>query len=134
MTYQEYPPVPTVPADSPVPPQAPPAYGTEPYAVAAPAYGTPPYSPAPPYYAAPPKMNILAVIAFVAAFMVPVAAIVLGHISLSQLKRSGEQGRGLAIAGLVIGYVDSAFYVVLFLVWLALVLGLVASHGFSTSA
>ncbi len=27
-----------------------------------------------------------------------------GHISLSQIKRSGEDGRGLAIAGLVIGY------------------------------
>jgi hypothetical protein len=31
--------------------------------------------------------------------------IVFGHLSLSQIRRSGEDGRGLAIAGLVIGYV-----------------------------
>jgi hypothetical protein len=30
--------------------------------------------------------------------------IVFGHIALSQIKRTGENGRGMAIAGLVIGY------------------------------
>ena len=31
--------------------------------------------------------------------------IVLGHVALSQIRRTGEGGRGLAIAGLVLGYV-----------------------------
>ena len=33
------------------------------------------------------------------------AAIITGHIALSQIKKTGEQGRGLAIAGLIIGYI-----------------------------
>ena len=54
--------------------------------------------------------------------------IVFGHISLSQLRHSGEQGRGVAIAGLIIGYVMTALalvtvvFVVLFAVTLAGVL------------
>ena len=34
--------------------------------------------------------------------------IVFGHISLSQIKQTGEEGRGLAVAGLVISYVITA--------------------------
>ena len=34
-----------------------------------------------------------------------------GHISLSQIKKTGEEGRGLAIAGLIIGYLVTALAV-----------------------
>lgn len=37
-----------------------------------------------------------------------IAAVVLGHIALSQIKRTGAAGRGLAIAGLVLGYLGVA--------------------------
>jgi Domain of unknown function (DUF4190) len=95
-----------------------------------PAYATPaPYPFAPP--AAPPRTNVLAIISFVAAFVVPIAAIVIGHISMSQLRTSGEQGRGLAIAGLVLGYVFTAFTVLFVILWFALVFGAIATHGFS---
>lgn len=33
-----------------------------------------------------------------------IAAVILGHIALSQIKRTGQAGRGIAIAGLVLGY------------------------------
>ncbi|WP_426517694.1 DUF4190 domain-containing protein [Diaminobutyricibacter sp. McL0618] len=92
---------------------------------------TQPYAPAYASPYAPPKTNVLAIIAFVAAFVVPIAAIVLGHISVSQLRTSGEQGRGLAIAGLIIGYVFTAFTVVFFVLWLVLFFGVMATHGFS---
>ena len=93
------------------------------------AYATPaPYPFAPP---APPRTNVLAIISFVAAFVVPIAAIVLGHISMSQLRTSGEQGRGLAIAGLVLGYVFTAFTVLFVILWFALFFGIVATHGIS---
>jgi hypothetical protein len=36
---------------------------------------------------------------------------VLGHISLSQIKRTGEEGRGMAIAGLVLSYFGIACWV-----------------------
>ncbi|UUO01118.1 DUF4190 domain-containing protein [Mycolicibacterium novocastrense] len=41
--------------------------------------------------------------------------IIFGHIALSQIARTGEDGRGLAIAGLVISYVCAAFVVLWFL-------------------
>ena len=40
----------------------------------------------------------------VSAFFIHLVAVITGHIALSQIKRTGEKGRGLAIAGLVLGY------------------------------
>ena len=50
-----------------------------------------------------PKTNTLAIISLVSAFFVSLAAIITGHIALGQIKRSGESGRGLALAGLILG-------------------------------
>lgn len=52
--------------------------------------------------------NSMAIAALVSALVFAPLGIVFGHISLSQIKRTGENGRGLAIAGLVIGYVGVA--------------------------
>lgn len=41
-----------------------------------------------------------------------IAAVVLGHIGLSQVKKSGDQGRTYAIVGLVTGYVSIAIGIV----------------------
>jgi hypothetical protein len=73
-----------------------------------------PYSgPYPPVqYAPPAPTNGLAVASLVAGLMWigwfgSVFAVIFGHMALKQLARGGghEQGRGLAIAGLVLGYV-----------------------------
>ena len=37
--------------------------------------------------------------------VLPILAIVFGHVSLSQITRQGMQGKGLAITGMVTGYV-----------------------------
>ena len=42
------------------------------------------------------------------AFFVSLAAIITGHIALGQIKRSEESGRGLAVAGLILGYAGAA--------------------------
>jgi peptidyl-prolyl cis-trans isomerase B (cyclophilin B) len=47
----------------------------------------------------------MAIASLVCAFLFAPLGIVFGHISMSQIKRTGEQGRGLAIAGLIISYV-----------------------------
>lgn len=88
-------------------PTPPPAYGAPP---AAPAYGAAPAASqayAPQGYGQQPaaeRWNVLAIISLVSSFFVSLAAVVCGHIALSQIKRTGERGRGLAIAGLVLGY------------------------------
>ncbi|WP_081710122.1 DUF4190 domain-containing protein [Arthrobacter sp. 35W] len=85
-------------------------------------------------YPAPAKpagpTNTLAIVSFVLAFFVSIAAIVTGHIALNQIKRTGEGGRGLAIAGLVIGYVSVVAGIVLsvVLVLMLLVAGQQSQH------
>lgn len=48
------------------------------------------------------QYNTLAIISFVLAFMVPIAPIVLGVVSLKQISKTQEKGRGLAIAGTLV--------------------------------
>ena len=46
----------------------------------------------------------MAIASLICAFLFAPLGIVFGHISLSQIKRTGEDGHGLAVAGLVISY------------------------------
>jgi hypothetical protein len=57
--------------------------------------------------------NALAIVALVASFFVPIAGIVCGHLALSQIRRTGEQGHGMALAGTVIGYTLTGLVVLL---------------------
>lgn len=52
--------------------------------------------------------NPLAIAALISAFVVPIVPIVLGHIALSQIRKTGEQGSGLALTGLILGYLGAA--------------------------
>lgn len=56
-------------------------------------------------------------------------AVILGHIALAQIKRSNgyEQGHGLAIAGLVIGYIEIALGIIVSIAFLSLILIIPAS-------
>src|ERR1700756_612072 len=71
----------------------------------------------PPIYPQPRRTNAMAIAALVSAFVVAPLGIVFGHIALSQIRRSDEDGRGLAIAGLVLGYVFTALYLLLIVIW-----------------
>ncbi|WP_052676770.1 DUF4190 domain-containing protein [Microbacterium trichothecenolyticum] len=96
----------------------PPAYGSP--AGSAPTYGAPAYGSAPAYgaapgygYGAPAKTNTLAIVSLIASisafvilpFIGSVVGVITGHMSLNQLKTSGEQGRGMALAGTIVGWV-----------------------------
>lgn len=88
------------PYDPPPPPYgAPPPYGS-------------PYGPGPYPYPPPAPTNGMAIASLVCAFLFAPLGIVFGHISLSQIKRTGEQGRGLAVAGLVISYLVTVLTIV----------------------
>lgn len=56
------------------------------------------------------RTSTLAILALVASFVVSVAGIVLGVIALVRLRRSGESGRWLAIAAIVVGVLVTAFF------------------------
>ena len=59
-----------------------------------------------------------------AGLVTAILAVVFGHVALAQISRSGghEQGRGLAIAGLVIGYV----FIALGVLYIVFIFGLAA--------
>jgi len=116
------PPVPPVPTpDAATPPPAAPAA-----APAYPAYGQPA---APGYYA--PPTNTLAILALVLAFVVSIGGIICGHIALSQIKRTGEGGRGLALAGLVIGYVFTGLGLLIVIGYIVFFAILASTYGSS---
>lgn len=80
---------------------------TEPHAAPPPhPYGGAPLPPSAPYGA--PDMrptNIFAVLALVFGILGGILAIPFGHVARSQIRRTGEQGDGLALAGLILGYI-----------------------------
>lgn len=81
-----------------------------------------------------PRTNALAIASLVSAFFVPIAAIVLGHLALGQIRHTGEQGRGLAVAGLVLGYGATALLAALVFGSVVFLLVVSAMHvGFPTA-
>ena len=96
------------------PPPGQPYYGPQPPYPAA----QQPYPPYPPYAPAPPTngLAIAALVCGVGGFVIAVSfipAIICGHLARAQIRRTGEQGGGLALAGLIIGYVSIALFAVL---------------------
>lgn len=141
-----YPGGPTSPGGVGYVPEPPPGYAGQ--AGYSPGAGQPfapltgqPYPPAPmPGYQPVPghsrSSNTMAVVSFVLGlvqfigwfiFLLPgfaaaIAAIVVGFISLKQVNRTGERGRGLAITGIVLGFVGIA------IVGLLIIIGVAAIH------
>ena len=93
----------------------------------------PPAAPEPTPYAAAPaagKTNVLAIVSLVLAFFISLGAVICGHIALSQIKKTGESGRGLAIAGLVLGYIGLVGGLIFIIVWFALFASLASSGAY----
>lgn len=94
-----------------------------------------PQSPQPQYgaYQQPQQAgyNTMSIVAFILAFFVSVVGIILGFVALSQIKRTGEQGRGLALAAVIIGFVEVAIGILISIIVL-IAIGIAASHGNTT--
>ncbi|WP_030441630.1 DUF4190 domain-containing protein [Actinoplanes subtropicus] len=113
------------------------AYQQQPqgYGYSAPGYGTPGYGAAG-YgalgYAPVAATNTLAILALVFAFVFAPAAIVMGHIAKKQIRQSGEQGEGLATAGLVLGYILTGLGLVACAIYLIVVIAVVGGAATHT--
>ena len=105
---------------------------------AAPAYGQ-----AAPGYGQPTgaKTNVIAIVSLVASisgfvilpFIGPIVGVICGHISLGQIKKTGEQGRGMALAGLILGYVGIALAIIGTIIFFAVFGALLANTDFTTT-
>lgn len=86
---------------------------------------TPAPAPVPAQSAPSEKWNVLSIVAFVLSIVgFNVVAIVLGFIGLNQVKKTGERGRGLALAAIIIGFVSLVFIII----WVIAGIALVASN------
>ena len=56
--------------------------------------------------------NILAILAFIFVWLTVIVGLVLGYIALSQIKRTGERGHGLALASVIIGWIGIALGII----------------------
>ena len=104
-------------------------YGQQPYGQPQPGYGPMPgYAPgygAPVY--GPRPTNTMAILALVLAFVFAPAGLVLGIIARKQIRQTGEEGDGLALAGIIVGGIFTAIFV------LVLIL-MIATFGIATSS
>lgn len=59
------------------------------------------------------KTNVLAIVSLVTSIIgLSLVGVITGHVAMNQIKKTGEEGNGLAIAGLVIGYIGLAAFVI----------------------
>jgi hypothetical protein len=54
---------------------------------------------------------ILGIAGFFTGGLASIGAIIVGHISLSQIKKTGEEGRPMALWGTILGYVAIALWI-----------------------
>lgn len=101
------------PAGSPYPPGPPPAglphQGGPPPGAIPEQQGPPPPGYPYPQPPQPRRTNVLAVLALILAFVVAPVGLILGIVALSQIRKRGESGTGLAVAGVVIGAIGTLF-------------------------
>jgi len=82
-------------------------------------------------YAAP-RTNGLAIASLVLALCgLGLLPVIFGHVALGQIKRSGDQGSGFAIAGLVIGYLTLVTVAIALLVIAVPLIAVGLSGGFA---
>jgi hypothetical protein len=86
-----------------------------------------PYQYAHPYpYQFHRRTNLMAILSLVFAFVFSPAAIVVGHIARKQIRETGEDGDGLALAGLIVGYILTGISVALCGLYAASLIGILA--------
>jgi len=102
------------------PPSGQPPYGQPPYGQQPPPYGQPPYGQ--PHYgyppAAPAGTNGFAIASLVCAFFCSPLGLIFGFVARNQIKRTGQQGEGLAMAGII----TRAVLLVVGIIWTIFVL------------
>ena len=93
----------------------PPGYGQ-------PGFGPPPGYPPPGYppYAYRAPTNTMAILSLVFAFFFAPVGLGLGIAARRQIARTGEEGSGLAMAGMIVGGIFTGFYVLIIVMYIVL--------------
>lgn len=103
-------------------------------------YGQPPQPPQYGYPAPPPRKTnglaiaslVLGLTGFVTCGFTSILAVVFGHVALGQIRRDHTDGRGMAIGGLVLGWILTGLWIIY---WILVFAGTIAGiGGIGTSA
>jgi hypothetical protein len=60
----------------------------------------------------------MAILALVLAFVFAPAGLILGIVARKQIRRTGEDGDGLALAGIICGGIFTAIFVLMIVFWI----------------
>jgi hypothetical protein len=116
------------PAYGPPPGYGQPGYGQPAYGPP-PGYGQPGYGPPPGYPAAYGRQtNTMAILSLVMAFVFAPAGLIMGFIARKQIRQTGEDGDGLALAGIIVGGIATALFL-LMIVFMIIVFSTAASYS-----
>ena len=63
--------------------------------------------------------NTMAILSLVLAFVFAPAGLILGIIARKQIRQTGEEGDGLALAGIIVGSIFSAIAVLAIIIFIA---------------
>ncbi|MCO1337452.1 hypothetical protein BJH93_00845 [Kocuria polaris] len=73
--------------------------------------------------------NTFAILALIFSFFVAILGVIFGHLARAQIRRTGEAGDGLALAGLIIGYAAIAGWALLLITQLVIFGGVMGDGG-----
>ena len=59
----------------------------------------------------PMKTNTMAILSLIFAFFFPLLGAIFGHVAMGQIRATGEEGTGLALAGVIVGWVFTGFWI-----------------------
>jgi len=63
---------------------------------------------------------ILGILGFVTCGATSVLAVIFGHVALGQVKRTGEQGHGMALTGVILGWILTGLWLLYWIAFLTL--------------
>ncbi|WP_052424207.1 DUF4190 domain-containing protein [Nonomuraea candida] len=103
-------------------------------------YGQPGYGPYGPHAQSRPTNGmavaslVLGIIGLVSCGVTSILGVIFGHVALNRIKRTGEEGSGMAMAGLVTSYIAVVIWVLCWLIWGGFVLSILGLSAAATSS
>ncbi|MDX3107973.1 DUF4190 domain-containing protein [Nonomuraea angiospora] len=109
------------------------AYGQQGYGQQGYGYGVPPQQPKSTNGMAVASL-VLGIIGLVFCGITSIPGVILGHIALNRIKKTGEEGSGMAVGGLVTSYITVVIWVLCWLIFGGLILSMIGLSAAATSS
>ncbi|MFD4638518.1 DUF4190 domain-containing protein [Lentzea sp. NPDC058436] len=73
---------------------------------------------------------VLSVVGFATCGVTSIVGIIFGHIAMKKIKRGEEDGYGMALAGIIIGYVVTVGYLLFVLFYLGIMVAVISGNTY----